>query len=54
MAGALLRGCRSPHGSAQPSIEFTRVPQAAEGGQEKHDIIEGRVSGAHSGQQIVL
>ena len=54
VAGALLSGCRSPQTSAQPSIEFTRVPQADEGGRDKHDIIQGRVSGARPGQQIVL
>src|SRR5262249_45063544 len=37
-----------------PSIEFSRVPQADEGGRDKHDIIEGRVTGARPGQQIVL
>ncbi len=50
----LLNSCRSQQISAGPSIEFTRVPQADEGGREKHDIIEGRVAGAHAGQQIVL
>ncbi|MBZ5593520.1 MAG: glycoside hydrolase family 16 protein [Acidobacteriia bacterium] len=35
-------------------MEFTRVPQADEGGREKHDIIQGRVAGARPGQQIVL
>jgi len=52
--GALfLAGCDSRHG-ATPSIEFTRIPQADPGGREKHDIIEGRVSGARPGQQIVI
>jgi hypothetical protein len=50
----LLSGCRSPQASTQPSIEFIRVPQADEGGREKHDIIQGRVSGARPGQQIVV
>jgi hypothetical protein len=54
VAGALLSGCRSPQASTQPSIEFIRVPQADEGGREKHDIIQGRVSGARPGQQIVV
>jgi hypothetical protein len=54
VAGALLGGCRSQHASTQPSIEFTRIPQADEGGREKHDIILGRVNGARPGQQIVL
>ena len=54
VAGAVLAGCRSPHVGTQPSIEFTRIPQADEGGREKHDIILGRVKGARPGQQIVL
>src|SRR5258706_4372617 len=49
-----LLGCHSRHSNSQPSIEFTRIPQADEGGRETHDIIEGRVAGAHPGQQIVL
>jgi hypothetical protein len=50
----LLSGCHSRRGVGGPSIEFTRVPPAAEGGPDKLDIIEGRVSGARPGQQIVL
>src|SRR5271169_1509712 len=52
--GVLLGGCRAQHANIQPSVEFTRIPQADEGGREKHDIIEGRVAGARPGQQIVL
>ena len=56
LAGAalLLGACQSRRVDVQPSVEFTRVPQADEGGRDKHDIIEGRVSGAREGQQIVL
>src|ERR1700756_1390441 len=50
----LLGGCGLRHGTPGPSIEFTRVPPAAEGGLDKLDIIEGRVIGASAGQQIVL
>src|SRR5215470_7761805 len=50
----LLGGCRSSKANAGPSIEFSRIPQADEGGRDKHDIIEGRVTGARPGQQIVL
>ena len=50
----LLGGCRSSRANAGPSIEFSRIPQADEGGRDKHDIIEGRVTGARPGQQIVL
>lgn len=54
VASALLAGCRSRQANPEASIEFTRIPQADEGGRDKHDIILGRVKGAHSGQQIVL
>jgi len=50
----LLNSCRWQQTNIQPSIEFSRVPQADDGGREKHDIIEGRVAGARPGQQIVL
>ena len=50
----LLGACRSRQGVPEPSIEFTRVPPAAEGGPDKIDIIEGRVIGARPGQQIIL
>ncbi len=50
----LLVGCGLRQARNQPSIEFTRIPQADEGGREKHDIIEGRVAGARPGQLIVL
>jgi signal transduction histidine kinase len=50
----LLSGCRSKHSVPGPSIEFTRVPPAAEGGPDKLDIIEGRATGVRPGQQIVL
>lgn len=50
----LLGSCRSSGANAGPFIEFSRIPQADEGGRDKHDIIEGRVTGARPGQQIVL
>jgi len=50
----LLSGCGSRNKAPEPSIEFTRVPPAAEGGPDNLDIIEGRVTGAKPGQQIVL
>jgi hypothetical protein len=49
-----LNGCHLGGETQQPSIAFSRVPPAIEGGQDKLDIIEGRVIGGHSGQQIVL
>src|SRR5262245_9135949 len=51
---ALLCGCRSSEVNVGTSIEFTRIPQADEAGRDKHDIIEGIVTGARAGQQIVL
>src|SRR5262249_1858291 len=50
----LLSDCRSGPGSVAPSIEFSRVPLADEGGTGKMAVIEGRVNGARPGQQIVL
>jgi hypothetical protein len=50
----LLGGCRERQTSAGPSIEFSRVPLAAEGGRDIFDVIEGRVQGARPGQQVVL
>src|SRR4029077_8691108 len=50
----LASGCHSRSGVSGPSIEFTRIPPAAEDGPDKIDIIEGRVIGGTSGQQVVL
>jgi hypothetical protein len=50
----LLIGCRSRLDIAGPSIEFTRVPPAEVSRTDKLDIIQGRVTGARPGQQIVL
>src|ERR1700750_1789518 len=50
----ILSGCHSRQREVRPSIEFSRVPQADQGGRDRHDIIEGRVFGARPGQQIVL
>jgi hypothetical protein len=50
----LLCGCRTRHGYDPPYIEFTRIPLADEGGPDKIDVIQGRVVGARSDQQIVL
>jgi hypothetical protein len=50
----LLAGCRAQSDGARPTIEFSKVPQKAEGGPDKLDTIEGRVIGARAGQRIVL
>lgn len=51
---AFLSGCGSARPSPAPSIKFSRVPRADDGGTDSSAIIEGHVDGAHSGQQIVL
>lgn len=56
IAGAILASlaaCASP-AAPGPTIELTRVPEAAEGGSEKLSPIEGRTSGARPGQRVVL
>jgi hypothetical protein len=50
----LLSGCRSRANTAPPSIEFTRIPPAETIRTDKTDIIQGRVTGARPGQQVVL
>jgi len=50
----LVSGCQRGAVAPGPSIEFTRIPPAAEGGPDKLDVIQGRVRGAQPGQQIVL
>ena len=50
----LLSGCRSRQISTGASIEFSRVPPREDKGSDTIDIIEGRVTGAQPGQQIVL
>ena len=47
-------GCHSQKNSASPSIEFTHIPPAAQGGKEKFDTISGRVMNARPKQQIVI
>ncbi len=49
----ILAGCRLQPAS-DTGIEFTRVPPAVEGGPDKLDIIEGRVSGGDAKLQLVL
>ncbi len=50
---AALIGCAEVPRPA-PTIEFTAVPSAAEGGPDKLTTIAGRVRGARSGQRVVL
>lgn len=50
---SLLSGCRATS-SVVPSIAFTRVPVAEEGGPDKLDTIEGKISGVQRGDKLVL
>ncbi len=50
----ILNSCRSQKSDSAPSIEFTRIPQAAQGGPERVDTIAGRVHGSHPGERIVI
>jgi hypothetical protein len=49
-----LAGCRPTPQNVRPSIEFTKIPPAAQGGREKVDTIAGRVVGARPDQRIVV
>lgn len=50
----LLIGCHLRQAPSEVIIEFTKIPPAAQGGQERMDTIAGRVSGARKGQMIVV
>ena len=50
----LLNGCATRQAATKPSIEFTTIPPAAEGGPDKIAPIAGRVVGARPGLRIVL
>jgi signal transduction histidine kinase len=50
----LLSGCRSGPTDTTPTVEFSQVPLVDEGGTAKIAAIEGSVTGARPGQQIVL
>ena len=54
MACILIAGCRSDKPPLTAPIQLSHVPPASPGGPEQMDIIEGRVTGAKPGQQIVL
>lgn len=49
-----LTSCQSRKSDTGPSIEFSKIPPAAQGGRERVDTIAGRVRNARSGQQIVI
>jgi hypothetical protein len=55
----MLNGCKSQRRDGMPSIEFTQVPPAAQGGavqsgSEKVATIAGRVHGSRPGEKIVI
>ena len=50
----LLTGCHPPQSKHDPSIEFSKIPPAAQGGRERVDTIAGRVVGASPGQKVVV
>jgi hypothetical protein len=49
-----LNSCQSNKANSGPSIEFTHIPPAAQGGRERVDTISGRVRNARPNQQIVI
>jgi len=49
-----IEGCHSPKSDSSPTIEFTKIPPAAQGGRERVETIAGRVKNARPGQQIVI
>ncbi len=49
-----LASCHRAPENVRPSIEFVKIPPAAQGGREKVDTISGRVVGAQPGQRIVV
>jgi len=49
-----LSSCKSRQGDTGPSIEFSKIPPARQGGREHVDTIAGRVKNARPGQQIVI
>jgi hypothetical protein len=54
IASLLLAGCVRRSATVQPVVVFTKLPPFETEGSEKLDAIEGRVTGAHPGQRIVL
>jgi len=49
-----LNSCQWHKVDSAPSIEFTHIPPAAQGGPERVDTISGRVRNARPNQQIVI
>jgi hypothetical protein len=53
-ACALLAGCHAPPSLVKPAIKITHAPVASIGGPAQMEDIEGTVTNARPGQQIVL
>jgi hypothetical protein len=51
---ASFLGCGTSSADLRPVVEFSRVPEAADGSPERLEAIEGRVKGARPGHRIVL
>src|ERR1700684_745258 len=49
-----LNGCQWHNANSAPSIEFTHIPPAAQGGPERVDTISGRVRNVRPNQKIVI
>jgi hypothetical protein len=54
VSAAALVACGSEKLQETPSITFTNIPPAAQGGRERVDTISGRVGNARPKQQIVI
>jgi len=52
--GLSVAGCRDEPPKADPAIQLSAIPPAAVGGSEMVAPIAGRVTGARSGQRIVI
>src|SRR5688572_84659 len=54
LACAFIGGCGQTPDPAQPTVEFTTVPEAGAGGADRMARVAGRVTGAGPGHRIVL
>jgi hypothetical protein len=54
LSAVVLVACQSQKSQQTPSITFTKIPPAAQGGRERVDTISGRVRNARARQQIVI
>ena len=54
LLACMATACRLDRNRTAPSIEFSKVPRANEGGRDQVELVAGRVYGARPGQRIVL